>query len=159
MAVAGRERKDPEKGCDFSFPTGKLPGPNPNNLVSVKVSGNPTTGVGVYVKKHFGKIKVGSAGGTTTFRIRYVLSDPEGGCNIWYEIAQTKHGPPEGVDDSDYKWSDRRQRRFDEEYVDRLIPAGKRYRSESGDDPVTEVKWKKYRHIFGYGKVPEDFGK
>jgi hypothetical protein len=152
-----KDQEDKDK-CGFVFFVDLLPAPNPNALRSVKVSGNPTNGVGVYVKKHFKLLKVGSAGGTTTFRTRYTLSNPEGGCNIWYELAQTKNAKPPGVDDSEYPWNDKRQRRFDEEYVDRLIPAAMRFRSPRGDDPVDDAKWKAFKHIFGYGDMPVDFG-
>lgn len=145
--------------CEFDFPIGQLAAPNPNTLTSTKVSGDPSGGVGVYVKKHFGKLKSGSAGGTTNFRNRYRLGNPEGGCNIWYELPQTRNAAPDGLSESDGAyWTPARQRRFDEEYVDRLIGTALRYRSEKGDAPVQMVKWRMYRHIFGYGQLPENFG-
>ncbi|MFQ5732720.1 MAG: hypothetical protein ACE5KM_12305, partial [Planctomycetaceae bacterium] len=65
----------PDCDCEIEF---SITGTNPNDLVASKVSGSPSTGNGVYVKKHFDKTKVGSA---SNFRTRYTLSDPKGGCN------------------------------------------------------------------------------
>ncbi|MBX9624136.1 MAG: AbrB/MazE/SpoVT family DNA-binding domain-containing protein [Gemmataceae bacterium] len=133
----------------------QVPGPNPNNL-RMRVVAEPTDGQGVYLKPHQGKTKVGSTGGTKTFRTRYNLKD---GDKIEVEIDQTRFRKPDGVDDSEYTWSDARQRRFDEEYVDRVTPPGIRYRAkDKPQPPVSQEKWEKYRHIFGYGDLPPDFG-
>ena len=136
-----------------------VPGPNPNNLrmkIVDPVAG-PGKGVGVYIKPHFGKTKVGMVGESKTFRYRYSNKSPEGGGGIEIEISQTRF--VKAADDSAYKWTARRQRRFDEEYVDRITPEGAIFRSSTGDTPVKADKWIKYRHIFGYGDVAEDFGR
>ena len=136
-----------------------VPGPNPNNLrmkIVDPVAG-PGKGVGVYIKPHFGKTKVGMVGESKTFRYRYSNKSPEGGGGIEIEISQTRF--VKAADDSAYKWTARRQRLFDEEYVDRITPEGAIFRSSTGDTPVKADKWIKYRHIFGYGDVAEDFGR
>jgi hypothetical protein len=106
---------------------------------------------GVYLKPHLGKTKIGS---TDDFMGRYGSNAREG---IEVEIPQTRNGPPAGVDDSAYPWTARAQRRFDEEYVDRITPPSVRYRGPNGKSPVSQDKWLKYRHIFGYGDLPADF--
>jgi len=76
-----------------------------------------------------------------------------GGKNIKKEYPQTRK--KRAADDTDYKWTDRRQRRFDEEYLDRQVPSEKRYRASGNPkSPVSQEKWEKYRHIFGYGNEP-----
>ncbi len=128
-----------------------VPGPNPNGL-QMRVVSSPTPGEGgAYLKPEGGKTKIGSTG---DFKGRY---GPNGGIVI--EIPQTRNGPPAGVDDSMYRWTERRQRRFDEEYMDRVTPPEMRYRDPTDPkDPVRQRKWEKYRHIFGYGDLPPDFG-
>jgi hypothetical protein len=136
-----------------------VPGPNPNGLRAYPVD-TPSDGVGVYLKPHDGKTKVGSTGrGDSTFANRYSPNNPEGGGPIQVEIPQTRNGPPAGVDDSEYKWTPSRQRRFDEEYVDRTIPPESRYRAPTKpQSPVQQSLWDRFRHIFGYGDVQSDFG-
>lgn len=124
----------------------------------MRVADEPSTDVGVYLKPHDGKTKVGSTGGTNTYRTRYTLTNPEGGGPVEVEIPQTRFSKPAGVDDSAYEWSSARQRRFDEEYVDRVTPPSIRYRAPNARRPVDPDKRDKYRHIFGYGDVPNDFG-
>jgi hypothetical protein len=107
----------------------------------------------VYLKPEAGRTKTGS---TNDFQKRYGKSPPDG---IEVEIPQTRTGPPPGVDDSAHPWNAREQRRFDEEYVDRMQPPDVRYRDPNNPvSPVTQKKWEKYRHIFGYGDLPADFG-
>ena len=115
---------------------------------------SPTAGQGgVYLKPQAGQTKIGS---TSDFQGRYGPNAPDG---IEVEIPQTKSGPPPGVDDSAYPWSARAQRRFDEEYVDRMTPPSVRYRDPNNPvSPVSQEKWELYRHIFGYGDLPADFG-
>ena len=134
------------------YDAGRVPGPNPNNL-GQRVVTWPTRGQGgAYYKPQGGKTKAGSA---TDFYKRYGPNDPEG---IQVEVPQTRHGPPPGVDNADY-WTPERQRRFDEEYLDRLLPPDVRYRSpRKRQRPVDQEKWDKYRHVFGYGDLPSDFG-
>jgi RHS repeat-associated protein len=129
----------------------QVAGPNPNGLQQRVVS-SPTAGEGgVYLKPEAGRTKVGSTG---DFRGRY---GPNG--NIEVEIPQTRTGPPPGVDDSAYPWSARAQRRFDEEYVDRITPPNVRYRDPLNPrSPVDPNNWTDFRHIFGYGDLPPDFG-
>lgn len=131
----------------------RVPGPNPNNLRQRAVE-TPTAGEGgVYLKPKKGKTKIGSTG---DYRKRYGPDDPNG---IEVEIPLTRTGPPDGIDDSDYQWTEERQRRFDEEYVDRTTPKDARYRDPANPrSPVSPEKWEKYRHIFGYGDLPADFG-
>ncbi|MBX9681170.1 MAG: HINT domain-containing protein [Gemmataceae bacterium] len=128
-------------------------GPNPNKLRQRVVS-TPTAGEGgVYLKPHDGKTKVGSA---ADFRARYGAKAPDG---IEVEIRQTRSSKPAGVDDREYPWTPRRQRRFDEEYVDRMTPPDVRYRDPNNPlPPVSQDKWVRFRHIFGYGDVPASFG-
>jgi RHS repeat-associated protein len=122
----------------------------PNNLVSREVNGGTPGEGGVYQFPIADKTKTGSTGDYGT---RY--SDDR----IQREFPQTRFGPPEGVDDSAYPWTDRRQRRFDEEYIDRTVPRDSRYRAPvKPTRPVDPDKWRLYRDIFGYGDVPEDFG-
>jgi hypothetical protein len=109
---------------------------------------------GVYTGVKEGKIKTGS---TNDFAERY-RKYPEGDFQIGTEYPQTVLEKPAGVDDSGYQWSARRQRRFDEEHIDRTIPPELRYRSDKGDRPVNPEKWNQYRQVFGYGDVPENFG-
>ena len=126
-------------------------GPNPNALQQ-RVVISPTAGEGgVYLKSQAGKTKVGSTG---DFRGRY---GPNGGIEV--EIPQTRTAPLSGVDDSAYPCTRERQLRFDEEYIDRLTPRDVRYRAPTKPQPpVSQQKWDSYRHIFGYGDVPSDFG-
>jgi hypothetical protein len=128
-------------------------GPNPNGL-RLRAVEQPTVGEGgVYLKREGGKTKTGS---TIQFRDRYGTSDEAG---IQVEIPQTRTGKPVGVDDSAYPWTPRRQRRFDEEYVDRTLPAEVRYRDTGNPkSPVEADKWAKFRQIFGYGDILENFG-
>jgi RHS repeat-associated protein len=128
-----------------------VPGPNPNNLQQRAVT-TPTTGEGgVYLKPENGRTKVGS---TDDFRLRYGAKAKNG---IEVEIPQTRKGP--AADDSAYQWTERRQRRFDEEYVDRMTPREIRYRDpNNAKPPVSQQKWEQYRHIFGYGDLSSDFG-
>ena len=130
-----------------------VPGPNPNGLRQ-RVVESPTAGEGgVYLKPHQGKTKIGS---TDDFKQRYGENADDG---IEVEIPQTRTSPPPGVDDSKYPWSGGRQRRFDEEYLDRLTPPDVRYRApEKPQSPVSQLKWDLYRSIFGYGDVPSDYG-
>jgi hypothetical protein len=131
-----------------------VPGPNPNKLAGETVAA-PSKGVGgVYTGQKGGKIKTGS---TDDFSARY-RKFPEGDFKITTEYRQTRFAKPDGVDDSAYRWTARRQRRFDEEYIDRTISPEARYRSDKGDSPVSPDKWRQFRHIFGYGDVPENFG-
>ena len=107
----------------------------------------------MYLKREGGKTKTGS---TVEFRSRYGAAAEDG---IEVEIPQTRTAKPAGVDDSAYPWNPRSQRRFDEEYVDRMQPASARYRDPVNPiSPVAQDKWEKYRHIFGYGDVPGNFG-
>src|SRR5262245_5835403 len=132
-------------------------GPNPNGL-RMRVVDTPTVGEGgVYLKPQGGKTKTGSTG---EFRTRYGAAAEDG---IEVEIRQTrfeKAKDARGVpyDDSAYPWSPEYQRRFDEEYVDRMQPAGVRWRAGRPMSPVSQEKWRLYRHIFGYADVPENFG-
>ena len=130
-----------------------VPGPNPNGLRQRAVD-SPTSGEGgVYLKPQDGKTKIGS---TIDFHDRYGANANNG---IEVEIPQTRNGPPAGVDDSLYPWNPRAQRRFDEEYLDRMTPPEVRYRDPTNPrPPVGQDKWEKYRHIFGYGDLPDDFG-
>src|SRR5262249_35062887 len=109
---------------------GPVPGPNPNNLVAKRVDpaeGPTAGGEGVYIKPHEGKIKVGS---TDDFRYRYTLDPPEGGGIIAFEIRRTKTGPPSGLSAEEaVLWTARRQRRFDEAYVDTLFQRDQLYRA------------------------------
>jgi hypothetical protein len=161
-ASAGMATANCSAACDFDFDVGLLPDPNPNSLVSVKVSGDPSTEVGVYVLMYNGAVKVGSTGGSKTFRTRYSLSDPEGGCNIWYEIKQVTWSAAQSRDPKDAKtcsnWSPRAQRRYDEEFVDRLISNSAKYRSSKGSAPVKPYKWMRCRYIYGYETLPATFG-
>jgi hypothetical protein len=127
-------------------------GANPNGLRQ-RVVTSPTAGEGgVYLKPEAGRTKVGS---TDDFLGRYPANVPNG---IEVEIPQTRFGPPQGVDDSAYPWTAGAQRRFDEEYVDRITPANVRYRSANARSSVSQDKWSKFRQIFGYGDLPSDFG-
>ncbi len=129
-----------------------VPGPNPNGLRQ-RVVTSPTSGEGgVYLKPERGRTKIGSTG---DFRTRYGPNAPDG---IEVEIPQTRTGLPAGVDDSAYPWDARFQRRFDEEYMDRLIPPDARYRAGNARSPVDAQKWRDFRHIFGYGDLPTNFG-
>ncbi len=133
------------------YDTSLIPGPNPNKLRQ-RVVTTPTSGQGgVYLKPQNGKLKIGS---TKDFKGRYGKKEPE---PIQIEILQTRDRKPRGVNDQEYPWTPRKQRRFDEEYVDRTIHPDARYRAADEKGPVRAEKWKKYRHIFGYGNVPEDF--
>ncbi len=133
------------------YDVGRVPGPNPNNLRQRVVTA-PTAGEGgVYLKPQSGRTKIGS---TNDFRGRYGATAPDG---IEVEIPLTRTGP--AADDSAYRWTARRQRRFDEEYLDRITPPDVRYRDPSNPkSPVDPAKWEQYRHIFGYGDLPADFG-
>jgi hypothetical protein len=132
-------------------------GPNPNGL-RMRAVDKPTVGEGgVYLKVEGGKTKTGSTG---EFRSRYGVAAENG---IEVEIPQTrfeKAKDAKGVpyDDSAYPWSPEYQRRFDEEYVDRLQPPSVRWRAMRPVSPVSQENWEKYRHIFGYGDVPANFG-
>jgi hypothetical protein len=129
-----------------------VPGPNPNGLRQRTVT-SPTPGEGgVYLKPQGGRTKIGSTG---DFEGRYGANAKPG---IEVEIPQTRNGPPAGVDDSAYPWSARAQRRFDEEYIDRITPPDARFRAPNARSPVDPDKWDKYRHIFGYGDLPSNFG-
>jgi hypothetical protein len=130
-----------------------VPGPNPNGLRQRAVT-SPTAGEGgVYLRPEGGKTKIGSTG---DFQERYGPRAPDG---IEVEIPQTRQGPPSGVADSAYPWTARAQRRFDEAYVDRLTPANVRYRApDNPKPPVSQENWDLYRHIFGYGDLPSNFG-
>jgi hypothetical protein len=123
---------------------------NPNDLKSRDVD-KPTKGEGgVYQFEKDGKIKTGSTG---DFHGRY------GGKKIEKEYPQTIKKRPAGVKDKDYKWTKRRQRRFDEEYIDRTVPKDDRYRAPKNPrKPVSAEKWGKHRGTFGYDDVPDDFG-
>jgi RHS repeat-associated protein len=137
-------------------------GSNPNSLIAYRVGGNPSNREGVYIKLHHGKVKVGSAGGAhDRFNNRYSGKD-NGGAEIEIEIPQTRTQAAVDDSSSDYKWSAKRQRRFDEAYIDALVPQEFRYRATSraqpeGVKPVSQENWTKYRHIFGYGSLPENF--
>lgn len=139
-------------GVDYD--ANRVPGPNPNDLRRRHVD-TPTPGQdGVYEKPEGGKTKIGS---TSDYAKRYAANAPDG---IEVEIPRTRSGPPSGVDDSEYRWTPERQRRFDEEYVDRSTPAHARYRdAHNPKSPVSQEKWDKYRHIFGYGGLPSDYGR
>ena len=135
---------------NFEYDANKVPGPNPNGLMQRAVT-EPTVGKGgVYLKPQDGKTKVGSTG---DFRIRYGAAEQNG---IEVEIPLTRTGP--AADDSLYTWTARRQRRFDEEYVDRVTPVEARFRASHPKSPVDNDNWVKYRHIFGYGDLPDNFG-
>lgn len=123
---------------------------NPNDLKSRDVD-KPTKGEGgVYQFEKDGKTKTGSTG---DFHDRY------GGQKIEKEFPQTRKKRADGVDDTDYPWSPRRQRRFDEEYIDRTVPKDDRYRAPGNPrKPVSSEKWKNHKDTFGYGDVPDDFG-
>ena len=129
----------------------RVPGPNPNSLRQ-RVVTSPTAGEGgVYLKPQGDRVKIGS---TADFRARYGPNAPDG---IEVEIPRTRTAP--AADDSAYRWTARRQARFDEEYLDRITPPDVRYRPPNNPrSPVDPVKWERYRQIFGYGDVPADFG-
>jgi hypothetical protein len=138
---------------------GLLPvgGPNPNGLRQRVVSGPTPGGAGVYLKTeptgpNTRLTKIGSA---DDFAERYGRNATN---PIEVEIPQTRMGP--AADDSAYTWTAKRQLRFDEEYVDRLVPWGVKYRDPGPypKAPVDQAKWEKYRHIFGYGDLPSNFG-
>ncbi len=133
-------------------------GENPNKLITRRVRGNSSNGQGVYIKFHNDLVKVGMAG-DETFAGRYSKTNPDGGATIEIEISQTRHGPVGGLskEDTEY-WQPDYQRRFDEEYVDKLVPKELRYRAERETRPVSQKKWDLYRHIFGYGNIPSNFG-
>ncbi len=142
--------------ANYSYVTG----PNPNKLIINRVSGKPTSGKGVYIKLHNDQVKTGMAGGEKQkFAGRYGKENPDGGAPIEIEIPQTRHSPPKGLspDDNAY-WTPKRQRRFDEEYIDRTIPQDLRYRAKNAKKPVDSELWNEKRHIFGYRDVPSDFG-
>ena len=122
-------------------------GVGPNRLVGRDVS-TPTKGEGgVYQFEVDGKIKTGS---TVDYNRRY------SGGKITKEYPQTRFSKPEGVEDSAYRWTPRRQRRFDEELLDRTVPADQRYRAPGNPKaPVSQDKWQRFRHIFGYGDEPK----
>jgi hypothetical protein len=150
----------PSRGPTSSAPTwwdgGLTPvgGPNPNGLRQRAVTGPTPREGGVYLKSEGGSTKVGSA---DDFAGRYGRSATDG---IEVEIPQTRFGKPLGVDDSAYPWTPRGQRRFDEEYVDRLLPPEVKYRDPDRPiPPVSQEKWARYRHIFGYGDLHENFGR
>ncbi|NLX96620.1 MAG: hypothetical protein GXY83_10625 [Rhodopirellula sp.] len=131
------------------YDAGRVPGPNPNNLRQRAVV-SPTAGEGgVYLKPQGGRTKVGSTG---DFQGRYGANSPGG---IEVEIPQSRFGP--AADDSAYRWTPRRQRRFDEEYLYRITPADVRYQAPKPVSPVDQTKWDEYRRIFGYGDLPADF--
>ena len=117
----------------------------PNELRARDVE-KPTKGEGgVYQFEKEGKVKTGSTG---DFYKRY------GGKNIKIEYPQTRNKA--AADDSAYQWTPRRQRRFDEEFIDRQVPPDQRYRDpDHPKPPVGQDKWRKFRHIFGYGDEPE----
>ena len=105
------------------------------------------------MKPEGGRTKTGS---TNNYADRYGRNAADG---IEVEIPQTRFSKPAGVDDKAYPWSGRAQRRFDEEYVDRMLPPEARYRDPTNPKPPVDVeKWARYRHIFGYGNLPENFG-
>jgi RHS repeat-associated protein len=154
----------PKQAASGSAPSywdgGDLPvgGPNPNGLRQ-RVVDTPTPGEGgVYLKPEetpdgMRWTKVGS---TEDFAERYGRSAENA---IEVEIRQTVNQKPPGVDDSEYEWTAERQRRFDEEYVDRMTPPEARYRDpDNPKSPVSTEKWARYRQIFGYGSLPENFG-
>ncbi|MCC6180033.1 MAG: RHS repeat-associated core domain-containing protein, partial [Chloroflexi bacterium] len=120
----------------------------PNQLVP-RIVAEPTAAEGgVYAFLKGGKVKTGSTG---DFRRRYGPRDIE------LEYPQTRFGP--AADDSAYRWTPRRQRRFDEEFLDRMVPPQFRYRSPiKPNSPVDQWKWDKFRQIFGYGETPSGFG-
>jgi len=119
------------------------------NMLEGRVVNKATKGAGGgYMFEIKGKIKVGSA---TDYHARY------GGKNIVVEFPQTRNMPAAKAAGS-YKWTPKRQRRFDEEYLDRLVPKDLRYRAAKPKRPVQQHLWKKYRHLFGYGDIDEDFG-
>lgn len=94
----------------------------------------------MYQFKLGGKTKTGS---TVDFYQRY------SGGEIEVEFPQTRSGP--AADDAAYRWTPRRQRRFDEHYIDSLLPPEERYRSAIRPvSPVSADKWERFRHIFGY---------
>jgi hypothetical protein len=135
-------------------------GPNPNKLIANRVSGKPTNSEGVYIKLHDGKVKTGMAGGKDPFNRRYNVTAPEGGASIEIEILQTRYTPPQGLSSEDTTyWNPKRQRRFDEEYIDRTIPQDLRYRAENAKSPVSQKLWDEKRHIFGYHDIPSNFGR
>jgi len=143
--------------CNVTFQTGLLTAPNPNNLVSKHIASTDqlSNDDGVYVKRHFMKTKAGKA---FNFRKRYSLSDPEGGCPIWYELKRTRDKAPDGLCDADSKyWSASRQRRFDEAFLDALIPAAQRFAAPRETAALDPLRWKTQRHIFGYGTLPDNF--
>jgi hypothetical protein len=137
---------------------GPVPGPNPNNLTARRVDpveGPTTGGEGVYIKPHDGKTKVGS---TNDFRYRYDLDPPEGGGTIAFEISQTRTGPPSGLSAAETaRWTARRQRRFDEAYVDTLFKRDQLFRADNEKAPVDPRKWRAQRRTFGYGSLPDNF--
>ena len=112
----------------------------PNELKPRHVT-TPTKGKGgVYQYEIDGKIKTGS---TNDFYKRY------NGKKITKEYHQTKKG--RSATEDDYDWTPRRQRRFDEQYIDDQVPIDMKYRSPTNPKrPVSKIKWKKYKHIFGY---------
>ena len=120
----------------------------PNKLMP-RIVTEPSAGEGgVYAFLKDGKVKTGS---TADFRGRY------GPRNIELEYPQTRFGP--AADDAAYRWTPRRQRRFDEEFLDRSVAAPLRYRSPIKPvSPVQQWKWEDFRQIFGYGDTPADFG-
>ena len=81
-------------------------------------------------------------GSTNDFHKRY------GGKNIGIEYKQTR--TVKASDDSSYTWTARRQRRFDEQYLDDLVPEALRYRATNPKRPVSQEKWDAFKHIFGY---------
>ena len=134
--VAGARRvSGPSRSASHSvqYDAGRVPGPNPNNLRQRAVTTPTAGGGGVYLKPQVGRTKIGS---TNDFRGRYGANAPDG---IEVEIPLTRtHAAAE---DSAYRWSARRQRRFDEEYLDRITPSNVRYRDPSNPkSPVDPEK-------------------
>jgi hypothetical protein len=168
--------QDPEcnPDCDFDLPffstpmmVGEvrlLPGKNPNGLRVEKVKHRTSRG-GVYLKIHVrkGKIKIGSA---SNFATRYTDTAPvgntkyQGGCRIRYEIVITTSTPyAEPGPNCPKTWSARRQRQYDEEYVQRLVPNSMKYQAEEeAQNAVDYDCWVRCRHVFGYATVEMNWG-
>jgi hypothetical protein len=143
--------------CDVMFQVGLLAAPNPNHLVSRRINSTAELSAndGVYIKRHFGKIKAGKA---YNFRERYSLSNPEGDCPIWYELVRTRKSAPSGLSATERAyWTASRQRRFDEAFLDALIPAGDRYTADRETGALDPLRWRTQRKIFGYGSLPDNF--
>jgi hypothetical protein len=159
--------------CDFALPFSDW-GLDPNNLKSrIKKVAMPTMERGVYLKKHEdGLIKIGSAGGATIwFSNRYLSTAAVGttkhdyGCPILYEIVIDPSTPPASASlplggcPAAKGWNARRQRQFDEEYVQRLVPNAQKWKAKKkAQNAVNPMWWDLCRHLFGYKDVPVNFG-